>query len=62
MIAQKGANPAVVSVLMSMESVFSVLSSAVILREKLTGREYLGCGIMFMAVLLTELNLQKKKG
>ena len=60
MVAQKGANPSVVSVLMSMESVFSVLSGAVILHERLTGREYIGCLIMFFAVMLTEINWKKK--
>ncbi len=55
MIAQKDGNPAVVSVLMSMESVFSVISGAVILHERLTPREYLGCFIMFLAVIITQL-------
>ena len=54
-IAQKGANPAVVSLLMSTESVFGVLAGAVILREHLSGREYLGCVLMFTAVICAQI-------
>ncbi len=63
MVAQKGNNPAVVSVLLSMESVFSVLAGALFLHEVLTLREYLGCLIMLAAVLLTQTpeGLFKKK-
>lgn len=58
-ISQKGANPTLVSLLMSMESVFAVLSGAIVLHERLTGREYLGCVIMFAAVLLSQIPLEK---
>ncbi len=54
-IAMKGANPTTVSLLLSLESVFSVLGGAVILNEVLTGREYLGCALMFAAVILSQL-------
>ncbi len=54
-IAMKGANPTTVSLLLSLESVFSVLGGAVILGEVLTGREYVGCALMFAAVILSQL-------
>ena len=54
-IAQKNANPTVVSLLLSMESVFSVLAGAVLLGEVLSGREYLGCVLMAAAVVLAQL-------
>ena len=54
-LAQKGSNPAVVSLLFSLESVFSVLAGAVLLGDRLTGREYAGCLLMFAAVLLAQL-------
>ncbi len=54
-IAQKNANPTVVSLLLSMESVFSVLAGAVLLGEVLSGREYLGCALMAAAVVLAQL-------
>ncbi len=53
-VAQKGTNPAVTSLLMSMEAVFSVILSALILGERMSGREYLGCAVMFAAVLLSQ--------
>lgn len=52
-LAQRSdANPAVVSILLSMESVFSVIAGAILLSERLTGRQYLGCAFMFGAVIL----------
>lgn len=64
-VAQKGANPAVASVLMSLESVFSVLAGAVLLGERLSLREAVGCIIIFAAVLLAQLGdltYNKNKG
>ena len=54
-IAQKNANPTVVSLLLSMESVFSVLAGAVLLGEVLSVREYAGCALMAVAVVLAQL-------
>lgn len=59
-LAQRNSNPAVVSLLMSMESVFSVLAGAVILGEVLSGREYVGCVLMAVAVVLAQLPARKK--
>ena len=60
-LAQKDADPTVVSLLLSLESVFSVLAGAVILHERLTGREYIGCAFMFIAVILAQLPADKFK-
>ena len=54
-LAQKDADPTVVSILLSLESVFSVLAGAVILGDRLSGREYTGCVLMFAAVVLAQL-------
>lgn len=54
-IAMRGANPTTISILLSLESVFSVLAGAIILNEKMSGREYLGCLLMFGAVILSQL-------
>ena len=59
-IAQRGTNPAIVCLLLGTESLFSVLGGAVILGERLTGREYLGCAVMFAAVLLAQLPEKQK--
>ncbi|MBR5753566.1 MAG: DMT family transporter [Clostridia bacterium] len=58
-IAQKDANPTLVSLLMSLEAVFAVVSGAIVLHERLTAREYIGCAIMFIAVVLSQLPLEK---
>ena len=54
-LAQKGSNPTVVSLIMSLESVFATIAGAVILHDRMSGREYLGCGLMLCAVMLTQL-------
>lgn len=53
-IGQRGMNPTVASLLMSLESVFSVLAGWVLLEEALSGREILGCVLIFGAVLLAQ--------
>ncbi len=64
-VGQKGTNPTIASLLMSLESVFSLLGGIVILHETMTWREGLGCGLMFLAVMLTQtqdlLSSRKKK-
>jgi len=59
-IAQKEGDPTVVSLLMSLESVFAVLGGAVILGDRLSGREYLGCALMLAAVVLAQLPGKKE--
>ena len=58
-VAQKGANPTVVSLIFSLESVFSVVAGVIILKEALTFREYLGCGLMMVAVVLSQIPFPK---
>jgi drug/metabolite transporter (DMT)-like permease len=55
MVGQKYADPTPASLCMSFESVFSVVGQAVILHEILSGRELLGCIIMFAAIILVQL-------
>lgn len=54
-IAQKDANPTIVSILLSLESVFATISGAIILHEKMSMPEYIGCILMFSAVLIAQL-------
>jgi drug/metabolite transporter (DMT)-like permease len=54
-VGQRGLNPTVASLLMSMESVISVLAGWIILKQALSGREILGCAIMFCAIVLVQL-------
>ena len=60
-LAQKGSNPTVVTILLSMESVFAVISGAIILHQHMTGREYLGCVLMLIAVILAQIPFPLKK-
>lgn len=53
--AQQLGNPVAVSLLLCMESVFSVLGGAVLLHEYLSLRELAGCAVMFCAVILAQL-------
>lgn len=51
-VGQRGMNPTVASLLMSMESVISVIAGWAILGQALSGRELLGCVMMFGAIIL----------
>ena len=53
--AQQLGRPVTVTLLLSMESAFSLLGGAVLLGERLALREGLGCLIMFCAVILAQL-------
>ena len=55
-LGQKGTDPAVSSILLSMESVFGVIGSAIFLGEQMSAREYIGCAVVFFAVLLAEVD------
>lgn len=59
-IAQKDANPTVVSLIFSLESVFGAVAGALILREVLEVREYLGCVLMLGGVVLAQIPFPKK--
>ena len=60
-IGQKHLAPAVASLIMSLESVFATLAGWVILHEILSTKELIGCGLVFAAVILTQLPIQIKK-
>ena len=60
-LAQKDSNPTVVSLLLSLESVFATLAGAIILHDQMSGKEYLGCVLMLVAVVLAQLPEREKK-
>ena len=60
-LAQIGTNPTVVSLLLSMESVFGALAGAMISGERMLPTEIVGCVLMFAAVLLAQIPVKKKK-
>ena len=61
-IGQKGMNPTIASLILSLESVISVLAGMVILDEQLSSREILGCVLMFIAIVLAQLSGEEKSG
>ena len=52
---QKNVNQAIASLILSLESCFSVLSGWVILGERLSARETIGCIMMFAAIILAQI-------
>lgn len=59
-IGQKNVNPAVASLILSLESCFSVLAGWVVLGEQLSVRESIGCVLMFAAIILAQLPEKKE--
>ncbi len=58
---QQGLSSSTASLIMSLESVFAVLFGWILLGERLTDAEWIGCGLMFLAVILSQLPNQKHK-
>ena len=54
-LAQKDSDPTVISVLLSLESVFAVIAGAIILGDRMSGKEYFGCVLVMIAVILAQL-------
>ena len=60
-IAQKDAEPTTASLIMSLESVFAVLAGALIFAEKLTLVEFIGCAVIFAAVIFSQLPSKEER-
>ena len=54
-VAQKNTDPTSASLILSLESVFSVLAGAAILSERMSIRELFGCLLMFAAIIVSQL-------
>lgn len=59
-IGQKYTEPTLASMLLCLESVFSVIFSFLILGERMTTIEYIGCAVMFTAIIIAQLPAKKK--
>ena len=60
-VAQKNMDPTVASLILSLESVFSALAGWLILGQRLSVKELMGCGLVFVAVLLAQLPQESMK-
>ena len=59
-MGQKHLEPTTASLIMSLESVIAALCGWLILKETMTGFELLGCGLVFAAVIISQLPEKKK--
>lgn len=60
-VGQKGINPVIASLIMSLESVISALAGWVILGQVLSPKEILGCVLMLVAIIITQIPIGNKK-
>ena len=54
-VGQRHLPPALASLLMSFEAMFGAFFGALILHERMTTRELLGCGLIFIALVLSQV-------
>ena len=59
-LGQKFLKPTVASIIMSLESVISVLAAWVILNQALSIKEIIGCVVIFCAIILAQIQFKKK--
>lgn len=60
-VGQKEMDPTAASLIMSLESVFAVLGGWWLLHERMSTTELLGCGLVFAAVVISQLPEKKKE-
>jgi len=59
-VGQKSLEPTTASLIMSLESVFAVLGGWWLLNERMAAHELIGCGLVFAAVVISQLPEKKK--
>ncbi len=59
-VGQRNVHPAIASLILSLESVFGLLGAVIMLGAQLEPREYLGAGMIFLAVALSQIEFKKK--
>ena len=60
-LAQRDTDPTVAALILSLESVFAVIGGAIMLHERMSPRELIGCLVMFIAIILVQIPLPEKK-
>ena len=58
-VGQKGFDPSLASIILSLESVFGVIGGAMLHGEIMSPKEYAGCAIVFLAVIISQLDFDK---
>ena len=60
-LGQKRLEQSPAALIMSLESVFAALFGAILLREVMKPHELIGCGLLFAAVILSQIEIKPKK-
>ncbi|HOF28089.1 MAG TPA: DMT family transporter [Anaerolineaceae bacterium] len=60
-VGQSMVDPALATLILSLEAVFALLGGMIFLGERLSGREWWGCGMMLAAVILVQLKGEQQK-
>lgn len=60
-VGQKYTEPTIATLLMSLESVFAALTGWIVLHEVLSGKELLGCILVFLAVIFAQIPFPIKR-
>jgi drug/metabolite transporter (DMT)-like permease len=60
-VGQRDVPPATASIILSLESVFGIIGTALFLGQTLTPREYLGCAVVLAAVILSQINYKPRR-
>ena len=58
-IGQRDSDPAVASIILSLESVFGAIGGAIFLNEKMEVKEYIGCAVVFVAIVIAQLDFKE---
>ncbi len=60
-VGQKGLNPTVASIIMSLESAIAAIAGWIILGQNLSPREIIGCVVMFAAIIIAQIPIKLRK-
>ena len=60
-VGQRGMNPTIATLILSLESVMAVVFGGIFLHEVMTSRELWGCALMLAAVIIAQIPPKKAK-
>ncbi|GHU38890.1 hypothetical protein FACS1894105_13250 [Clostridia bacterium] len=59
-MGQKHVEPEKAAIIFSLESMFAAIGGALLAGETMTTRGYIGCGLIFAGILLSQIVIKKK--
>lgn len=60
-LGQRGTNPTIAALIMSLEAVFAVLGGILILNERMSTQEWIGSALMLVALVIAQVNFSKPR-